>query len=374
MFMCIQIFILFIYIKNMNQKVIFNFLLVVFILLCLATLTKVYLKKKSVRENFFFQTATSTTASAADTSTTASAGATSTTASAGATSTTASAGATSTTLSPIMSDEAKMFQQKYMDQTNEMKMYINELKDEINNYKQGTVSLKQEVDSSKNVFDGEADKMISSLQSLGEFHDSYSQELQKALQTNLDYSDPVFQTNQEIQESRIRALEQQVSEIELLKMKVLNKQDSLLRSIICRANSTKLNVQPIMSSANPTGTFLIFINNGYLTFTENGSQVEIKVDPDADFSSNSHAFELQLINNFQEYNKAIKYEESSEKKMVLSSDDVYYPFYLVHPKGNYGKSLYIDDESYLYVDTIRLDAHCRYRTSDTFAYGSCDLA
>ena len=106
----------------MNQKVIFNFLLVVFILLCLATLTKVYLKKKSVRENFFFQAATSNTS--------------------------------------LMSDEAKMFQQKYMDQTNEMKMYINELKDEINNYKQGTVSLKQEVDSSKNVFDGEADKMI----------------------------------------------------------------------------------------------------------------------------------------------------------------------------------------------------------------------
>ena len=319
----------------MNQKVIFNFLLVVFILLCLATLTKVYLKKKSVRENFFFQAATSNTS--------------------------------------LMSDEAKMFQQKYMDQTNEMKMYINELKDEINNYKQGTVSLKQEVDSSKNVFDGEADKMISSLQSLGEFHDSYSQELQKALQTNLDYSDPVFQTNQEIQESRIRALEQQVSEIELLKMKVQKKTDSLLRSIICRANSTKLNVQPIMSGPNPTGSFLIFMNNACVSFTENGSQVEIKLDQ-CDTSSNSQSFELQLINNFQEYNKAIKYEESSEKKMVLSSDDVYYPFYLVHPKGNYGKSLYIDDESYLYVDTIRLDAHCRYRTSDTFAYGSCYLA
>ena len=37
----------------MNQRVIFNFLLVVFILLCLATLAKVYLKNKSVRETFF---------------------------------------------------------------------------------------------------------------------------------------------------------------------------------------------------------------------------------------------------------------------------------------------------------------------------------
>ena len=329
----------------MNQMVIFNFLLVVFILLCLATLAKVYLKKKSIRETFFGVG----DATAAD---------------------------TTTTLAPnvIMSDEAKIFQQQYMTQTNEMKKYINELKDEIDGYKSGTVLLKKDIDSSKQAFDGEADKMKSSLQSLGEFHDSYSQELQKALQSNLDYSDPVFQSNQEIQESRIKALESQVSEIELLKMKVLNKQDSLLRSIICRANSTKLNVQPIMSAANPTGTFLIFINNGYLTFTENGSHVEIKVDPNGDSSSNSQAFELQLINNFQEYNKAIKYEESSAKKMVLSSDDVYYPFYLVHPKGNYGKSLYIDDESYLYVDTIRLDAHCRYRTSDTFAYGSCDLA
>ena len=272
-----------------------------------------------------------------------------------------------------MSDEAKILQQKYMTQTGKMENYINELKEEIKTYKSGTATLKQEIDSSKNVFDGEADKMKSSLQSLGEFHDSYSQELQKALQTNLDYSDPVFQTNQEIQESRIRALEKQVSEIELLKMKVQKKTDSLLRSIICRANSTKLNVQPIMSGPNPTGTFLIFMNDACLTFNENGSQVEIKVGQ-CDSSSNSQSFELQLINNFQEYNKSIKYEESSAKKMVLPSDDVYYPFYLVHPKGNYGKSLYIDDESNVYVDTIRLDAHCRYRTSDTFAYGSCDLA
>ena len=148
---------------------------------------------------------------------------------------------------------------------------------EIDGYKSGTVLLKKDIDSSKQAFDGEADKMKSSLQSLGEFHDSYSQELQKALQSNLDYSDPVFQTNQEIQESRIKALESQVSEIEILKMKVLNKQDSLLRSIICRANSTKLNVQPIMAGPNPTGSFFIFLNDGCLKFTENGSQVEITV-------------------------------------------------------------------------------------------------
>ena len=264
-----------------------------------------------------------------------------------------------------------------MVRTEEMKEYIDELKAEIDGYKSGTVLLKKDIDSSKQAFDGEADKMKSSLQSLGEFHDSYSQELQKALQSNLDYSDPVFQTNQEIQESRIKALESQVSEIEILKMKVLNKQDSLLRSIICRANSTKLNVQPIMAGPNPTGSFFIFLNDGCLKFTENGSQVEITVDLEFDSTSDSQAFELQLINNFQEYNNAIKYEESSAKKMVMSTDDIYYPFYLVHPKGNYGKSLYIDDVegvSSVYVDTIKLDAHCRYRTSDTFAYGSCDLA
>ena len=259
-----------------------------------------------------------------------------------------------------------------MEQINGLSETINELKSQLSNYQSQTDILKTEVDTSKKEFEGEADKMKSSLQALGEFHDSYSQELQKALQTNLDYSDPVFQTNQEIQESRIKALEQQVSEIELLKMKVQNKKDSLLRSIICRANSTKLNVQPIMSGPNPTGKFLIYLNDACLKFNEDGSQVEVSVDQ-CDISSAQQSFELQIISNFQDYNKAIKYEESSQKKMVLPSDDVYYPFYLVHPQDNYGKCLYIDDDNHLYVDTVRLDPHCRYRTSDVFAYGSCSM-
>jgi hypothetical protein len=74
MFIYIQIFILFIYIKNMNQKVIFNFLLVVFILLCLATLAKVYLKNKSIRETFFGVGNTTTSTTTATTTTTPGAG------------------------------------------------------------------------------------------------------------------------------------------------------------------------------------------------------------------------------------------------------------------------------------------------------------
>lgn len=333
----------------MNQRVVFNFLLVVFLLLCLATLAKVYLKKKSIRENFFFQATNNHHGTGISTTS-----------------------LPYTTLAPMMSNEAKVLQQKYMEQINGLSNNINELKTQLSNYQSQTDILKTEVDTSKKEFEGEADKMKSSLQALGEFHDSYSQELQKALQTNLDYSDPVFQTNQEIQESRIKALEKQVSEIELLKMKVQNKKDSLLRSIICRANSTKLNVQPIPSGPNPTGKFVIFLNKGCLSYSESGSQVVVKVGG-CDLSSGQQAFELQMIENFQDYNKAIKYEESSEKKMVLPSDDVYYPFYLVHPQGNYGKGLYIGDDNHLYVDTIRLDPHCRFRTSDVSAYGSCPM-
>ena len=58
----------------MNQKVIFNFLLVVFILLCLATLAKVYLKNKSIRETFFGVGNTTTSTATATTTTTPGAG------------------------------------------------------------------------------------------------------------------------------------------------------------------------------------------------------------------------------------------------------------------------------------------------------------
>ena len=62
--------------------------------------------------------------------------------------------------------------------------------------------------------------MKDNLGQLGDFHDTYNQEFKKIIQSKLNYSDPAFETNQKIQESRIRALEKELSSIHTLEQQV----------------------------------------------------------------------------------------------------------------------------------------------------------
>jgi hypothetical protein len=317
----------------MNQKVVFYFLLVVFILLVLSTIFKVYIQGKLIRETFTAGDVNSET--------------------------------------KTESDEIKHLRQTYQSEISALTDKIDELQNKLSDFTNESVTLKNNIDTSRQEFSEEAEKMKSSLQAMGDFHDSYSQELQRLLQNQLNYTDPAFQARQEIQESRIKSLENEISQVEVLRAKVQKKKDNLLRSIICRANSTKLNVQPIMAGANPTGRFVIYLNDRCLAFSQNGSQVEVKVNG-CDLSDTTQAFELKQINNFIEYNNAIKAEEKGEKRLVMKNDDIFYPFYLVQPAGTPGKCLYVSDENQVYIKTVEASANCRFRTSDTFAYGSCD--
>jgi len=259
---------------------------------------------------------------------------------------------------------------QYQAEIGDMKTQIKTLEDNIKKTYNSSQSVKNSIDSSLNEAKEASNEFKQNLNAFGEFHDNYSQELQRVLQKRLDYTDPAFKSRQEIQNNRMKHIEEDLSTIELLKMKVLEKKDNEIRSIICKSNSTKLNVEPIMAGQNSTGKFSIYLNNNCLSYSENLGKIELMVG-NCDLSNTRQAFELKQINDFSEYNDAIKQENTGLKKLVTKSDDIYYPFYLVHPENNFSKCVYVDDDGHIYVKTIESAPHGRFRTSQTVAFGSC---
>ena len=71
-----------------------------------------------------------------------------------------------------------------------------------------------------------------------------------------------------------------------------------------------------------------------------------------DLSNGNQRFKLLKINNYNEYNQAIMREESEDQLLVLSNDDIYYPFYLVVPENHESKCLYITNNNELYIKSI----------------------
>lgn len=227
-------------------------------------------------------------------------------------------------------------------------------------------TLETNLDQAKSMIKGlnlkEPMELKANIDRLGSFHNNYNKELHRIIQQNLNVNDSAYEANQEIQESRVRALESQLSELESLNRKVQNKKDNQIRSIICRANSTKLNVQPVNDGANTTDGFIIFLNNGCVKVGNDNIE-----DVDAcDTTSKSQTFKLKKITNYKEYNDVILREETPEKRLVMATDDIYYPFYLILPgETTSAKCLYVSDDNHLSIDSIKDSANCRFRVSQT---------
>jgi hypothetical protein len=254
-----------------------------------------------------------------------------------------------------------------------LKDQIKDLTDKITGFENDSLAIKKSIAGSVEVAGTASADFKQNLDAFGEFHSNYNQELQRVLQKRLDYTDPAFNSRQEIQNNRMKYIEEDLNKIELLKMKILKKNDNEIRSIICKANSTKLNVEPIMAGQNPTGTFTIYLNNQCLHYNESFGSTEKSTVDTCEYNSdnNFNAFRLKLINNFSEYNDAIKKENTGFKKLVTKGDDIYYPFYLVNPVDNDGKCVYVNDEGEIYVKTIESGPNSRFKTSQTVAFGAC---
>lgn len=255
------------------------------------------------------------------------------------------------------------------------------IKNELTKLRDGYSTVKENVseqneslkDSLKNVKDSSS-KFKSNIDELKEFHDNYSKDLQKILQNKLNIDQAAFESNQEIQQNRMESIEKDLNEIEILKGKLTEINNNEIRSIICKANSTKLNTSPIYNGRNNTGQFIIFLNNKCLSYDkdENTNIHTVKDTLECSLDANSSsAFKLLEINNNKQYNDAIKIEDTGFKSLVMRSDDIYYPFYLIVPVNTEGKCLYIDNQNNVYVDTITKKPNGRFKTSTITAISEC---
>lgn len=300
-----------------NQEKILYFLIFVFLVLLVATIFKLYLVKKNERETF--------DAGVVDED--------------------------ASTVSPI----------GILSNTPNLAKRLQTLENELNRTKGDNKAL---VSMINGLNLKEPMELKANIDRLGKFHNNYNEELHRIIQQNLNVNDSAYEVNQEIQESRVRALERQLSELESLNRTVQNKNDNQIRSIICRANSTKLNVQPVNDGANTTDGFLIFLNDKCVNVNNNQMETE-----DCDISSAYQTFKLKKITNYKEYNDVILREETLEKRLVMSNDDIYYPFYLILPQETTSaKCLYVSDDNHISIDSIKDSANCRFRVSQTKAY------
>jgi predicted nucleic acid-binding Zn-ribbon protein len=318
---------------KLDTNVIVIFLTLVLVIVATQTLYKAYLIKKSVRENFVQEV---TTPAPTD----------------------------------IEKSAIKQLQNTYQNEIGVLNRKIQSLETQVTNVDVNNAKIKSNIDTSLTDIRTTSDDFKQNINAFGNFHDTYSKDLQRILQEKLNYTDPAFESKQEIQNSRMRQIESDLSNIEILKTRVLEKTDNEIRSIICKSNSTKLNVEPVMSGNNYTGKFLIYLNSNCLSYIDTYGEPELKV-ASADFSDSSQIFELKVINNFSEYNDAIKRENTGDKKLVMKNDDIYYPFYMVHPEENYGKCVYIADDGHLSIKTVDSGPNGRFRTSQTVSFGSC---
>jgi hypothetical protein len=289
-----------------NQEKILYFLIFVFLVLLVATIFKLYIVKKNERENF-------------------------------------NSGATTTT--PNLAKR------------------LNSLENSVNN----AVGKNNELVSMiKGLNPKEHTELKANIDRLGSFHDNYNKELHRIIQQNLNVNDSAYEANQEIQESRVRALESQLSELESLNRKDQNKKDNQIRSIICRANSIKLSVEPVYNGENTTDGFIIFLNNECVKVDNNNNLDDTQ---HCDLTSTSQKFKLKKITNYKEYNDVILREETPEKRLVMATDDIYYPFYLILPgETTSAKCLYVSDDNYVSIDSIKDSANCRFRVSQKNVY------
>ena len=174
---------------KLNTNVIRTFLFVVFVLIVVQTVHKTYLIKKNVKEQF--QNGLGTTTAAAELIFETNPVALRTTA----------ASATN-----AADEESQLIQlrKQYKAEIGDMKTQIKTLENNINKTYKSSQAVKNSIDESLDEAKEASNEFKQNLNAFGEFHDNYSQELQRVLQKRLDYTDPAFKSRQEIQNNQFR--------------------------------------------------------------------------------------------------------------------------------------------------------------------------
>ena len=191
---------------------------------------------------------------------------------------------------------------------------------------------------------------------MGEFHNNYQKELESILKRKFDLSQDSFEINEKIQSSRLNKLKKELDDINKLK-KITGINDNESRSIKCLANGDRLNIRPVEINGNPTGKFLIFLNDGCLFFKKSG----IYGVSGTEMSDFTQHFVIHNIQTYEDYNDHIDKINDGTKKLVFKTDDVVYPFKVVSPLERPGECISITDEG-LSIEPLTSSPYQRFRT------------
>lgn len=218
--------------------------------------------------------------------------------------------------------------------------------------------LKELVKNSQEKISEQTNKFTQGINNLGQFHDNYQKELESILKRKYNLSQDSFELNEKVQESRIKKLNKDLEQINSLKKKITGIEDNESRSVKCLATGDKLNIRPVEFNGNPTGKYIIFLNNGCLSFKKSGVY-----DTDScELSDLQQHFIINEVTNYEEYNKLINIVNDGTKEFVFEKDNISYPFKVISHFENLGECLTVSEEG-ISIEPIINSANQRFVTS-----------
>jgi len=377
-----------------DTKIVFIFLVCVLILVIAQTLHKIYLSKKTIRENFFNlgDNLVRGASSALDDLTDEvgdftdrvddvlqglSPGSNSqnenenTDSTLGPTDTSTLGPTDTSTLGPTDTSTLGPTTNKPMDshddQQEEIRLLNKKLKILENKYRYNyskTEQIDNELNRAQKILKQNRNKFENNITKFGEFHNNYQHELQKVLEKKLNFSDQIYESRKEFNEDKLQNIEKKIKNLH--GNSLINSPETKYKSILCKANSYRLNISWVSldGEENYNGNFIIHLNDKCISYIHNQTPplktFECALDDEADHLQ----FKFVKITNFANYNTNINLETSTvEKEMVTRNENINFPFYLIVPINVAGKCLYISDDTKVYIDTIKNNPNNRFELS-----------
>lgn len=228
--------------------------------------------------------------------------------------------------------------------------------------------LKSLVEKSRNNISEQSDKFSEGIKKLGEFHNNYQKELEGILKRKSDLASSSYNMRQKIQDSRLQKIQQDYESIAKMRQKLTEREDNEILSIKNLGTGERLNINPILNYNNPTGKYLIFLNDGCLRFDKNNvyDTTSCEASPQG-----RQQFVIETIENHNQYNDIIDKINDGTKSLVFEKDDIVYPFKIVSPAEERGQCLGVNENSEVYIEPCKNSTNQRFRTSKIPSGKSC---
>ena len=228
--------------------------------------------------------------------------------------------------------------------------------------------LKKLVEESKKNISQQTNKFTEGIKKLGEFHDNYQLELENVLKRKQNLATNLLETRQKVQNSRLQKLQQKMQEVSQLRNKITEKDNNEALSVKCLGTGDRLNIEPIMNYDNPTGRYLVFLNDGCLRYQDRNTYDTTSCDAAPE---SKQQFIIDTVENYEQYNEILNKINDGTKKLVFENDDIVYPFKVVSPLETRGECLNVDDDGSISIEPCRDTANQRFRTSQLPSSKSC---